>query len=202
MRSCVATFYFEKDMAKSIKENASSFVFCWIIACIGLAIGVYVAIKIPTFEPPYGIFSYLFRCEYTPFVWLRIFFLRFLLYFLLASVGYVISAPYVFTTGAIILFSKYIGQVMATCYLTDAAVSAIFSIILIYFPIFVVGIFSFFYLLVDMNALKICGGNGFSLKIMAGAGGYLLKIAFIMFLLLLLLFVALCGVIYLFVVAV
>ena len=190
----------QKDLFRSVKENAQTLFFVFLFAFAGLALGVYVGVKVSP-EPSPCIFLRLYRLEYTPFAWTWDFCVRFLIYFFIAYLGYFFFHPWLLGGIGVFFFAKYISQTATFSLRLDPLFSATCSLILIYLPLILCGVFLFFFLILDMleNRSRCLPLN--AKRIFQTLGRFLGLFA-IYFLLCILLFVVLCGILYLVVIAV
>ena len=163
---------------------------------------MYVAVRIGEKEAPYGIFSLLFRLEFAPFSWIFTYLLRFLLYLLIAAIGFFVSVPWAFVGAAVFLYAKYFGEIIVLCFLTDAIASAVLSLLLAYLPILLLGVFLYFMLFLKANELKMCGGNPFNGKTLSKTLLFLLRLVLLYFVFCIFIFLAVCGLFYLVIIAV
>lgn len=197
---CTA-YFIQKDLFRSVKENGQTLLFTFLFAFAGVALGIYVGVKIDPAPAENGIFACLFRLEYTPFAWSWRFFIRFFLYFLLGYLGYFLLHPWLFGGIGVFLFSKYICEIATLCLRCDSLFSALCSLLIVYLPLFLLGVFLFFYLILDMLGQRSCKASFTRRRIMQTVGRFFGLLA-IYFSICLLLFVAVCGILYLIAVAV
>lgn len=194
-------FFLKQDLGNYIKENLKSFVISVIFAILGVILGVVVACKIGEQETPYSVFAALFRLSFKPFSYILPCFLRFTFYLIVAALGFFLPMPQCYPCVALFFYGKSIGQTVTFCFLTDALVSAFFSLLL-YLVLFIVGVFILFSTLVKVLEMKICYGACINSKNLFRILLYLLRFLLIYFALLLFLFLICCGVIYLIAIAV
>lgn len=197
---CTA-YFIQKDLFRSVKENGQTLFFTFLFAFAGVALGVYVGVKIEPSPVENGIFACLFRLEYTPFAWSSRFFVRFFPYFLLGYLGYFLLHPWILGGIGVFLFAKYMSELATLCLRFDSLFSALCSLFLIYLPLFLLGVFLFFYLIIDMLEKGSCQVSFTLRRIMQTVGRFFGLLA-IYLTICLLLFVAVCGILYLIAVAV
>ena len=193
-------YFIQKDLFRSVKENGQTLFFTFLFAFLGAALGIYVGVKTDP-QPEPGIFVLLFRLEYTPLAWTWHFCLRFFIYFFIAFFGYFFLHPWLLGGAGIFLFAKYISQTATLCIRFDPFFSAICSLVIIYLPLFICGGFLFFYLILDMlDKRSRCAV--FTAKRFFRTFGRFFGLFVLYLLICLLLFVAICGMLYLILIAI
>ena len=194
---CRKKLFFKEDVSRCISENRQALILSLVISLLGIGFGVLVAVKLGERESPYCVFAKLFRLSFRPFSFVFPYFLRFSLFVLLAAVGFFLPFSQAFPILAFFFYAKFIGQTAALCFLTDALVSSLLSLLIIYIPLFAIGFFCLFFLFVRISEMKLCHGIPFDRKSLSSVLRYVLTPIIVYFLTLILLFVFLCGVIYL-----
>ena len=194
-------FLLKNDFKNYLKRNFKFVILAFVSAILGAALGILIACKIGERIAPFSVFARLFRLSYAPFSYVFSYLLRFFLYLLIASFGFFLPFSAVYPLIALFLYGKFIAQNVAAVFLTDSILSSVLSLVLIDLPLFLLGVFLLAFLYEKVCDLKICYGAPFNAKSISEFLLFILKMSAIYFAALILLFVVVCGVFYLCVVA-
>lgn len=185
------------DVAESFRRERSKLLGGFICLILGIALGVYIGIKVGEKPSPFGIFAKLFHLYFAPFSYIGSDFLRFLLFSVIASLSFFLPYPRVYPVLALFFFGKYFGQLSCVVFLSDSLISALLSILLVYLPLSIVGGYLLFRISLAAQDFRLSNCADFCRKSVVSELLFLLKILLSYFLILFLLYVILCGVIYL-----
>ncbi len=194
-------YYLKLDLKESIKHNKRRLIalYGWLLA--GMAIGIYIGVKIGEKNAPFGMFSELFHLKYEPFSHVWPDFLRFFLFAFLCALCYFLPFPTIYPALAALFFGKYFGQLACVVFLTDSLIASLLSCVLLYIPLLIVGGWLLFRISLKCGEFRLCNGTDPCKNSLKRAGATLLLSLIMYLLLLFLLYVMLCGLIYLIVIA-
>ena len=178
------------------------FVFSFLIAILGAALGVLVALKIGEREAPCSAIANLFCLSYKPFTFVISHFMRFILYLLIASLGFFLPLSALYPAIALFFYGKYIAQIATFAFLTDSIASAVLSLLIVSLPIFIAGVICLFFIYCKAFEWKICHGERFNAANVSRFLPDLAKCLIFYFLALASIFLVICGLIYIVVIAV
>ena len=194
-------FLFKKDILAALKDQRNRLLFYVVFLILGVVIGVLIGIKVGEKEPPFGVFGNLFHLNFEPFSYIFPDFLRFFFFSILSGLSYFLPCPKLYPSISMVFFGKYFGQLACLVFLTDAPIAAIFSLALIYLPLLLLGGVLLFRVGICGEDSRLCRGAD-SCK--ASLKSFILSWIFALiayFILLVLLYVALCGILYLIVIS-
>ena len=132
-------FLLKKDFFIALSQNKRTIASSAVVLALGVAFGVYIGVKVGEKPTPFGVFSSLFHLEFKPFSYIVPDFLRFLLFLGVTALAFFMPLPALYPAVALFFFGKHFGEIACVCFLSDPVFSAVFSIILIYLPLLVVG---------------------------------------------------------------
>ena len=194
-------FLLKKDLTFAFRRDRSSILAWSCVLLFGVALGIYIGVTVGEKQPPFGVFGALFNLEFAPFSYLLPDFLRFFAFSLLAMLALILPLPILYPTLALFFFGKHFGEIACVCFLSDSLPAALLSFAVIYLPLLLFG--GAFLIFVAHRAKSIrlrCGGTGCPQTLKSEI--YLwLKLLVAYFILLFLLYVAVCGILYLIVIA-
>ena len=168
---------------------------------IGICIGIYVGIKVGEKDTPFGIFACLFGLRFAPFTFLTPDFLRFLLFSIIASLSFFLPCPSLYPAVSLILFGKYFGELACVVFLTDSILSMVLSVLVVYLPLLLVGGSMILFIALKAKNARIRCGASPCLRSVKNELWCLGGCLGIYFTLLFLIYVVVCGVIYLLLIA-
>ena len=171
----------------------------WLIA--GVALGVYIGIRVGEKEAPFGMFANLFHLNFAPFSHIGPDLLRFFLFSLLTALAFFLPYPAIYPAIALLFFGKYFGQLTCVVFLTDSFLSALLSALLLYIPLLLIGGWLLFRLSLHGSEFRLSNGVDRCRGTIKRVGICLLKALIAYFFALFFLYVILCGLIYLIVIA-
>ena len=194
-------FLLKRDILERWRQERKGLLLGYAILLCGVALGVYIGVKIGAKNPPFGVFAKLFHMEFSPFSYLGYDFLRFLLFCIFASLCFVLPVPLVYPGLALFFFGKYFGEVVCVCFQSDAFVAAMLSAVVIHLPSALLG--GTLVLLIAQRAKRYRLSNGADLCIrrIKIEVFFFLKIVLAYFSFLFLLYVVFCGALYFLVIA-
>ena len=195
-------FLLKKDFFIALSQNKRAIASSAVVLALGVAFGVYIGVKVGGKPTPFGVFSSLFYLEFKPFSYIVPDFLRFLLLLGVTVLAFFMPLPALYPAVALFFFGKYFGEIACVCFLSDPVFSAVISIILIYLPLLVVGWGLILSLSLRAKAFLLCSGVD-PCRSSAKSRLFLFVWHFsAYFLTLFFLYVVLCGVLYLVVIAI
>jgi len=195
-------FLVKRDFCESVKNHWQLFLHAVIVTMIGIGVGVYIGIRIGERETPFSIFAGLFHLNYQPFSYLLPDLFRFILYTAIASLAFFLPLPIIYPTLAYFFFGKYFGQAACISFLSDSVAAATLSLAIIYLPFVMIGTILFFFVTLKTSEFRLCKGADFHKYSLSKVVICLLKPIALYFFSIFLIYVPICGIIYLLVIAV
>ena len=194
-------FLLRSDFLRSLKEERKRLCFYGVFLLAGVILGVFIGIKIGEKESPFGIFALLFHMDFAPFGHLLPDFLRFLFFAVFAGLSYFLPCPKLYPLLSMIFFGKYFGQFACLAFLSDSLIAAFFSLFLVYLPLLVVGGFLLFSIAIYGEDSRLCRGADVCHRSLKRFFHRILLSIVCYFSLLFILYVLLCGTLYLIVIS-
>ena len=194
-------FLLKNHFISTMREHRKKCIGEIILLLVGVALGIYIGVKVGAKETPFGFFARLFRLEYTPFRSLFPDFLRFLLFAAIASLAFFLPFPTIYPASALFFFGKYFGEIACVCMISDSIVSSLLSILIIYLPLLLIGSVLILYIAQYAKESRIlCGSDPCRKSIWKMLFHAMICIG-IYLVVLFLLYVIICGLVYLIVFA-
>ena len=194
-------FLLKKDLFAAFRQRRPH-VLAWAGALfVGVALGIYIGVYVGEKEQPFGVFAALFNLEFAPFHYLVPDFLRFLLFSLLVFAAIFLPPAPLYPALALFFFGKHFGEISCVCFQSDSLPSALLSILLVYLPLLLFGGLLLIYLAQRAMGNKNRSIGVFCPQAIRGEALLWLKIHLLYFAVLFLLYVVLCGALYLFAIA-
>ena len=194
-------FLLKRDAFDLLKRERKGMILGFVILFCGVALGVYIGVRIGAKEAPFGVFASLFHLEFAPFGYLGRDFLRFFLFFILASLCYFLPMPFIYPALALFFFGKHFGEVACVCFQSDTLLAAALSVILVYLPMLLFGGMLLLLLAHRAKLYRMRQGAYLCLQKGKSEALFILKLLFAYFSALFLIYVLLCGALYLLVIA-
>ena len=196
-RKCrCSLFFIKKDIIHILTENKRELILTILFSVCGIGLGIYLAVNTSEQIPPISVFSCIFRGEYSPFSLTFRYLIRFIFYFFISTIGFFLVPSWLFSGISILLFSKFWSQLSAVCISFDPLPSAILSILLIYIPLWIFGVYLFFLYYLKIREHRLCSGNKATISLLRSVLSEIFLLILAYFLLLILLFTVLCGIVY------
>jgi len=194
-------FLLKKDISSAIRANRKGVILGTILLLLGVALGIYIGVNIGEKTSPFGIFSALFNLEFAPFSYLLPDFLRFFLFSGLATLAYFLPLPMIYPTIAIFFFGKYFGELACVCFLSDSLFSAILSTLIVYLPLLLIGEAILLAIAIRASSMRLFKGTDRCRTTAKRDVMISLLYLFLYFAVLFILYVLVCGAIYLIMIA-
>ena len=194
-------FLIKKDFFFTLKEHKWGVISCSVLLVAGVALGVFIGSDIGEKETPFAMFASLFGLEYSPFGYLMPDFFRFLLFSVLCSLAFFLPMPMIYPAISLLFFGKYFGEAAYVCFLSDPVIPAILTIVLIHIPLLLVGGAMLISITIKARGSRMECGADPSCKSIKREIFYVLSMIVAYFIILFLLYVVICGVIYLIMIA-
>lgn len=173
---------------------------CVVLLC-GVALGVYIGVKVGAKDAPFGVFAKLFHMEYAPFAYLGRDFLRFLLFGILASLSFFLPLPLLYPALALFFFGKYFGELACVCFQSDAVVAAMLSLIFVYLPLLFFGATLLLLIAQRVKNYRLNHGANLCICRTKSEIWFFLRLVLAYFVFLFLIYAVFCGALYLLVIA-
>ena len=200
--SLKSRFYLYKtDLSACIRENRKGLIIKTFFLFLGFAVGIYVGYKIGEMESPYGVFASIFHFDYSPTSWLITDFLRFFLFALLCLLDFFLPPYALYSAISLFFFGKYYGQAVCLSFQSDGFPSACLSLFLVYLPLLLIGGALLMRFSLFSAEYRLCRGADTCPRSLKRAAICIGKVLLGYFIALLFIYLVLCGVIYLTVVA-
>ena len=194
-------FLLKRDAFDLLKRERKGMILGFVILFCGVALGVYIGVRIGAKEAPFGVFASLFHLEFAPFGYLGRDFLRFLLFFILASLCYFLPMPLLYPALALFFFGKYFGEVACVCFQSDAFLAAAVSALFVYLPLLIFGGMLLLLLAHRAKLYRLRQGAYLCLQKGKSEAIFISKLLLAYFSILFLLYVVFCGALYLLAIA-
>ena len=194
-------FLFLTDFRSCLREERKKLfaAMFWLLA--GVALGIYIGIRIGGKESPFGMFAELFHLHFAPFSHVGPDFLRFLLFSVVVALSFFLPHPAIYPAVAIFFFGKYFGQLACVVFLSDPILSALFSVLFLYLPLLLIGGWLLFRLSLHGVEFRLCNGADCCKGTWKRIFVCLLKSVVPYLFCVIFLYLIICGVIYLIVIA-
>ena len=190
-------FLLKTDLVSCARDHRKEFLVKCLFMLLGVGLGVYIGVKIGANEGPFSVFAKLFCLSYTPFSLLFGDLLRLLFYSILTVLGFFLPPCPLYSSAALFLLGKYYGELACLSFLTDSVLAAVLSLILIYLPLLLIGGVVLMRISLYSSDFRLSCGTERGARSFRKTAGIVGKALLVLLLALFLLYVVLCGVIYL-----
>ncbi len=194
-------FLWKRDLFTACRRNRNSILAWSLVLLFGVGLGIYIGLTVGEKESPFGVFAALFNLEFAPFDYLVPDLLRFLAFSILSMLALFLPLPVLYPTLSLFLFGKHFGEIACVCFLSDGLPAALLSLFVIYLPLLLFGGSLLIFVAHRAKLSRLRYGGSWCQKAIKREILFWLKVHFAYFLVLLLLYVIVCGILYLFVIA-
>ena len=191
----------KRDIISAFRSNRKGILLGFSVLLCGVVLGIYIGVNVGKKEAPFGVFAALFHLQFSPFSYLVPDFLRFFLFGVLTLLSFFLPLPFVYPAIALFFFGKYFGEISCVCFLSDTVIAAVLSIAVVYLPLLLVGGGLLLLIALRAREFRLPSGADLCPKNVMKEVFFLLKLLLAYFVCLFLLYVIICGTLYLLVIA-